>query len=176
MVPGRRLPPLQRPPGQPENEMGPRGGDVRFSRTHQQRQWPHPRPPGQAGGLRGWHPESRPHRARRHQHRRGQLLSGHASEPPQRRGGQVRWQHLLHRSRGSRPGPGPGLLGDLPGLSRPGHDHTGGTGPRLSQRGWPSPRTRASSTSTTTAGGTSGPSACSPAGPWPWRRTASSAS
>src|SRR5499427_3032073 len=60
-------------------------------------QWAHPRYPGPAGGLRARHETCHPAGTRRQHYRDREQFSGPAPEPAERRRGQVRRQHLIHR-------------------------------------------------------------------------------
>ena len=62
-----------------------------------QHQRPHRGPPGPPGVLRARRPLRHPHRARRLEHRARLPLRGQALQLAERRGGEVRRQHLVHR-------------------------------------------------------------------------------
>ena len=66
-------------------------------RRVQQQQRQHPRPPGPARDLRAPDPPRDAHRAGRLDHRDRRQAQGQAPQFAERRGGEVRRQHLVHR-------------------------------------------------------------------------------
>ena len=98
LVRGRALPGLVRHSQRPHAALGrdrrlglgvPPAGD--------EQQRPHGRPAGPAGLVRAPRPLRVAHRVRRHAHRAGRPLRRQALQLAQRRGGEVRRQHLVHR-------------------------------------------------------------------------------
>ena len=99
MVRRRPLPAVERHPERPDHALG--RGDRRGQRVPQavellERQ--HARSPGAARHLRARQPPRDPHRVRRHRHGADGPFEGKRLNSPERRGGQVGRQRLVHRS------------------------------------------------------------------------------
>ena len=159
------------------------GCAIRRQRRYRGRRWrkpsqrSDPRPAGPLGGCRARRPPRHPTRGRRVDDGAGQPVSGSPAEPPQRRGGEVRRQHLFHRSVDVTTPPsamGTDHLWSLSSVRRPGHADAAGGRLRGAQRPGLLARREHSVRERLTAGRHSGPSTCRTTAPCPWRRSACS--
>ena len=93
----------------------------------------------QVGCLRTGTAPGDPHRTRRQRHGHRQQVYGHEAQSPQRRGRNIGWINILHRSRSPRPRARPGLQRCVPSLTGPGRHHPAYPGLYLAQRPDPLP-------------------------------------